>query len=448
MINNDLFPEPKNILWRVSELNKNVRTILEQAFPLLWISGEISNLKRYPSGHWYFLLKDNDAQVRCVMFRHRNLYLDWVPQNGMKVEVQALVTLYETRGEFQLTIEQLRHAGLGALFEAFEQLKSRLRQEGLFDHQHKQTIPPYPRQIGIITSLSTAALQDVLTTLRKRYLSTPIIIYPTAVQGKEAATTIVTSLQTAVQRNECDLLILCRGGGSIEDLWAFNEEIVARAIAACPIPIITGIGHETDFTIADFVADVRAPTPTGAAQLAVPDRQGILHYLESWQHRLQQAVERRIEQRMQSIDLLTHRLIHPGERIRFQSNHLSQLYHRLQHAWNKQLEIYQWQIENFKQRLQSTKPSIGMEESYLQELTIHLQRAMTYRLENLQNQLIQLQQHLIHLDPKAVLARGYSIAYTDRGKVLQDSQQIHTGDNVRIILAKGSATANITKINK
>ncbi|SCX00556.1 Exodeoxyribonuclease VII large subunit [Nitrosomonas eutropha] len=448
MIDNNLFPEPKKIVWRVSELNRHVRVILEQTFPLLWVSGEISNLKRYPSGHWYFSLKDDNAQVRCVMFRHKNMYLDWMPQDGAQVEAQALITLYEARGEFQLTIEQLRRAGLGVLFETFERLKTRLQQEGLFNPEYKQLIPPYPQQIGIITSTNTAALRDVLTTLQRRLPSLPVVIYPAPVQGKEAASAIVTALQIATQRSECDVLILCRGGGSIEDLWAFNEEIVARAIAACPIPIVTGIGHETDFTIADFVADMRAPTPTGAAQLAAPDRQDILHRLQYWQHRLQQAIERNIERRMQTTDLLTHRLIHPGERIRYQLIHLSQLHNRLLHAWSRQLEVCKWRIEAFRRRIQFTKPDINTGKRYQQELAARLQRAMVYRLESLQVQLIRQQQHLAHLDPKAVLERGYSITYTAGGEILQDSQQIHTGDNVQIVFAKGSAKANITETNK
>jgi len=448
MIDNDLFPEPGKVLWRIGELNRNVRAALEQTFPLLWVSGEISNLKRYPSGHWYFSLKDDNAQVKCVMFRHKNMYLDWMPQDGVQVEAQALVTLYEARGEFQLTIEQLRRAGAGALFEAFERLKARLQQEGLFSSVHKLPIPLYPRQIGVITSPHTAALRDVLTTLQQRLPSLPIIIYPAPVQGKGVATAIVTALQIAAQRNECDVLILCRGGGSIEDLWVFNEEIVARAITACPIPIITGIGHETDFTIADFAADVRAPTPTGAAQLATPDRQEILHRLQHWQRRLQQTMGRHIERRMQAIDLLTHRLIHPGEKIRHQLIHLSQLHNRLLRAWERLLEIYTWRIEILKQQMQSVKPAINTKEKHLQESAARLQRAMMYRLKNLQTQLSRHQQHLAHLNPKAVLARGYSIAYTASGEILQGSQQIHIGDNVQLVFAKGSARANITETNK
>ena len=448
MTDHDLFPEPKKILWRVSELNRNTRVILEQTFPLLWISGEISNLKRYPSGHWYFSLKDDSAQVRCVMFRHRNQYLDWIPQEGMQVEAQALVTLYEARGEFQLTVEQLRRAGLGALFEAFAQLKTRLQQEGLFKPEYKRPLPRFPQQIGIITSPNTAALQDVLTTLRLRLPSIPVVIYPAPVQGEGAAAAIATALRTAAARGECDILILCRGGGSIEDLWAFNEEIMARAIAACPIPIVTGIGHETDFTIADFVADVRAPTPTGAAQQASPDKQAILHRLQYWLHRLQQIMERHIERRMQATDLLARRLVHPGERIRHQQMHLLQLHGRLQHAWKRQIEIHIWRITETRRRIYSAKPDIQTSIRHQQELAARLQRAMTHRLENLQLKLSQQQQHLIHLDPKAVLARGYSIAYTDQGDILHDSRQTRAGDNVQLIFASGWAKANITETGK
>jgi len=448
MTSDALFTGPGKILWRVSELNRNTRVLLEQTFPLLWVSGEISNLKRYPSGHWYFSLKDDSAQVRCVMFRHKNMYLDWIPQDGMQVEAQVLVTLYEARGEFQLTVEQLRRTGLGALFEAFERLKSRLQQEGLFDPERKQPLPHFPQQIGIITSPHTAALRDVLTTLQRRIPSIPVVIYPAPVQGEGSSAAIAAALRAAAARSECDVLILCRGGGSIEDLWAFNEEIVARAIAACPIPIVTGIGHETDFTIADFVADMRAPTPTGAAQLVSPDREEMRHRLRSWLHRLQQTMARHIERRMQTTDLLAHRLIHPGERIRHQRMQLVQLRDRLQHACYRQLEIHQWYIGETRRHLQSAQPGIHAGIRHQQELAARLQRAMISRLENMQSRLLQQQQHLHHLDPKAVLARGYSIAYTAGGDILQDSQQVQTGDKVQLILAKGWADAKITGTGK
>lgn len=432
-------------LWRVSELNRNARVILEQAFPLLWVSGEISNLKRYPSGHWYFSLKDEHAQVRCVMFHHKNIQLDWRLLDGMRVEAQALVTLYEARGDFQLTVEQLRRAGLGALFEAFERLKAKFLQEGLFDPIHKQPLPAYPRQIGVVTSPNTAALRDVLITLRRRMPSLPVIIYPTPVQGEGAANNIVAALKIAEQRAECDVLILCRGGGSIEDLWAFNEEVVARAIAACPIPVVTGIGHETDFTIADFVADVRASTPTGAAQLVSPDNQEILQRLQQWQHRLQLAMRRNLERRMQATDLLAHRLVHPGERILHQQTCLRQLCDRLVRAGSRQQDTYQWRIDDLQRRIYTRKPDIAICDEHQRQLATRLQRAMTHQIENLELVLTRLHKHLTHLDPQAVLARGYSIAYTSQGDILHDSQQINTGDAMRVIFARGWAKADVSE---
>ena len=263
------------------------KDLLEQAFPLLWVSGEISNIKCYGSGHWYFSLKDSDAQVRCVMFREKNQYLGWQPQDGMQVEVRALVTLYPARGDFQLNVETIRRVGLGTLFEAFEQLRARLGKEGLFDPGRKKILPLFPEQIGIITSPDGAALHDVLSTLRRRMPSLPVIVYPVPVQGIGASVKIAAAIQKAASRAECDVLILCRGGGSIEDLWAFNEEVVARAIAACSLPIISGVGHETDFTIADFVADIRAPTPTGASQLVCQDREELLRRVEILYCRMQ-----------------------------------------------------------------------------------------------------------------------------------------------------------------
>ena len=295
----------------VSELNQSAKDLLEHTFPLVWISGEISNLKRYNSGHWYFSLKDADAQVRCVMFKYKNRSLAWEPEDGMQVEVRALVTLYEIRGDFQLNVNTIRLAGKGDLFKAFEQLKIKLEKEGLFESIRKKPLPTLPKQIGIITSLSGAALRDVLSTLRHRMPSIPVIIYPTQVQGEDAAPKIVAAIQTAENRNECDVLIICRGGGSIEDLWAFNEEIVARAIDSCHTPIICGIGHETDFTISDFIADIRAPTPTGAAHLACPDSRELIQHIETMHSRMQRIVQGFLESHMQYIDMLSHRLTHP-----------------------------------------------------------------------------------------------------------------------------------------
>lgn len=432
----------------VTELNRSAREILEHALPLLWVCGEISNLKQYHSGHWYFSLKDANAQVRCVMFRHKNQYLNWQPKEGMQVEVQALVTLYEARGEFQLTVESIRRAGLGLLYEAFERLKAKLEQAGLFHPDHKKALPVFPRQVGIITSLNTAALHDVLTTLHRRMPALPVIIYPAPVQGEGAAAKIAAAIQLAMKREECDVLILCRGGGSIEDLWAFNEEIVAHAIHNCSIPIVTGIGHETDFTIADFVADVRAPTPTGAAQIVSPNVQEISNHLRHLSHRMQQGLQRGIERRMQMIDLLTHRLLHPGERILNQMKHLHHLRERLSHAWLRQTEARRWQLNDCDRRLRTSTPNVPLLRRQQTDLALRLRRAINYRIEILQNNLQHQQAHLAHLNPQSVLARGYSITYTADGQILRSWKQIHAGDNIRMVFAEGWAKARVTETGK
>ena len=296
----------------VAELNRLAKELIEVNLPLMWISGEISNFVRAASGHCYFSLKDAQAQVRCVMFRHKLQYQDWKPENGMQVEVRASPSFYEARGEFQLVVETMRQSGLGALYAAFEKLKAKLQAEGLFDEENRQPLPRFPRAIGVVTSLKAAALRDVLTTLRRRMPAIPVVVYPTAVQGEGAGREIAAAIAVADARAECDVLIVCRGGGSIEDLWAFNEEVVARAIHACSLPVISGVGHETDFTIADFVADMRAPTPTAAAQLASPNREELVQDAGHFAQRLRRVAERALERRMQQLDGLARSLVHPG----------------------------------------------------------------------------------------------------------------------------------------
>ena len=386
----------------VSELNRLAKEVLEQSFPLFWVSGEISNLTRAASGHWYFSLKDAGAQVRCVMFRGRNSYLDWTPKEGDKVEARALVTLYEARGDFQLTIEFLQRAGAGALFEAFEKLKAKLQEEGLFDAAFKQKIPTHPKQIGIVTSPDAAALHDVLTTLRRRMPSIPVVIYPTPVQGKGAAGQIAKAIDTAHERNECDVLIICRGGGSMEDLWQFNEELVARAIANCRIPTISGVGHETDFTICDFVADTRAATPTAAAELASPSRESLFNKLTQLGFQLNKTSQDTLRQRAQMLDYLARRLVSPGQQIAQQKQQLAQLAHRLG--------------LNIKQQLQRQ-----------------------------QNNLNQIEQNLHHLNPQAVLTRGYAFAQTKDGKIINSSAQIKAGETINLTFGVGEVEAVVSK---
>ena len=386
----------------VSELNRLARDVLEQSFPLFWVSGEISNLTRAASGHWYFSLKDASAQVSCVMFRGRNSYLDWTPKEGDKVEARALVTLYEARGSFQLTIEFLQRAGAGALFEAFEKLKAKLQQEGLFDAAFKKAIPAHPKQIGVVTSPDAAALHDVLTTLKRRMPNIPVIIYPTPVQGKGAATQIAQAIHSAHERNECDVLIICRGGGSMEDLWQFNEEVVARAIADCPIPTVSGVGHETDFTICDFVADTRAATPTAAAELVSPSRENLLNKLQQRRDQLTRASQYVLQQRSQLLDYLARRLISPTQQLAQQQEKIAQMQRRL-------------------------------------DLSIQQQ------LQRQQKNLVQLAQNLHHLNPQAVLSRGYAFAQNKNGVIITDSAQIKAGDDIQLTLAVGGAEATVTK---
>lgn len=388
----------------VSELNRLARNLLEQSFPLFWVGGEVSNLSRAASGHWYFSLKDAGAQARCVMFKGRNSYLDWAPKEGDKVEARCTVTLYEARGDFQLTVEFLQRAGLGALFEAFEILKAKLQLEGLFDAMFKQSLPTHPQKIGIVTSPDAAALRDVLTTLKRRMPSIPVIIYPTPVQGKGVANLIANAIYQASSRAECDVLIICRGGGSIEDLWQFNEEIVARAIADCRIPTISGIGHETDFTICDFVADIRAATPTAAAELATPSREGLLNNLQQMHQQLGKNMQYLLAQRGQTLDYLARRLISPLQQITQQKTQLSQSAYRLNNA-------------------------------------------IIQQMRNKQQNLLRLSQNLSHLNPQAVLSRGYAFVQDKLGNIINNSEQLTAGEEVSLSFGVGSADATINKTN-
>jgi exodeoxyribonuclease VII large subunit len=379
------------------------------------------------------------------LFSHKHQYLDWQPKDGIQVEVLALVTIYEPRGDFQLNVETMRRAGLGELFEAFEKLKAKLDKAGLFNPAKKKLLPAFPKQVGIITSPGTAALRDVLSTLQRRMPSLPVILYPTLVQGKTAANLIAAAIATANQRAECDVLIVCRGGGSIEDLWAFNEEIVALAIAASTIPVISGIGHETDFTIADFAADVRAPTPTAAAELTSKDHKELSQHLNTLQLRLSRAILHRIENAMQQIDILSHRLIYPGDRIKQQSIHLHHLQDRLMKTCRHQLERKQWKLLEFNQRLATASPNIAQISQQQKELAARFHSAYIRYLEILSVRLQHMQAQLSHLNPQSVLERGYSIAYTAQNTVIRDSKQIHCGDRIQVKFAHGMCEADVTK---
>src|SRR5262245_40030605 len=370
----------------VSALARSVRDLLEHRYPLLWVTGEISNLTIAKSGHAYFVLKDDQAQARCVMFRSRHQLLDWVPRDGMQVEAQVLVSLYEARGEFQLNVEAMRRAGLGARFEAFVRLRDRLEREGLFDPAAKRPLPAFPRAIGVVTSREAAALRDVLTTLARRNPSIAVVVYPVPVQGARAAEEIAAALDRAGRRRDCEVLLLVRGGGSIEDLWTFNEEVVARAVRACPIPVVTGIGHETDFTIADFSADHRAPTPTAAAELVSPERRLLLEAVSALARKIDATARRELERRIVHVDQLARRLVHPGTRLLAQSDLLAQLRLRLGGAAARLLADRQ-----------------------AEHLLARLRAAAHAAFERSAARCARLATSLSHLDPARVLQRGYSM---------------------------------------
>jgi exodeoxyribonuclease VII large subunit len=427
----------------VSELNRRARELVESGFPLLWIAGEISNFTRAASGHCYFSLKDARAQVRCVFFRHKVALLDFQPANGMQVEVRAVPTLYEARGDFQLGVETIRRAGLGLLFEAFERLKKKLENEGVFAVERKRPIPAFPRAIGLVTSPAAAALRDVLTTLRQRMPAIPVVLYPAPVQGEGAADRIAAAIRAASSRAEVDVLVVCRGGGSVEDLWAFNEEAVARAIAECSVPVVTGVGHETDFTIADFAADLRAPTPTGAAAAVTPDRTELAERLSALAGRLSRGFQRALERRMQFVDYLGKRMRHPGERI---ANRLDQVVHlraRLGSVLRHRIEVAFHELGTVGTRLESAKPDLEALEGQRGTFAERLRLAASLYLERRVQILSKLSAHLAHLNPQAVLERGYSIVTTEDGTIVRDSAPLRPGQRVGLAFAKGRAGARI-----
>jgi len=408
----------------VAELNRLARAVLERDFPLLWVAGEVSNLTRAPSGHWYFTLKDADAQVRCAMFRSRAQSVPWRLENGQQVEARALVTLYEARGEFQLNVESLRRAGLGRLYEAFLRLKEKLAAEGLFAEERKRPLPRFPRRLGIVTSPRAAALRDVLAALARRAPNLPCVIYPVLVQGAEAAGQIADAIRVAGERSECDLLLVVRGGGSLEDLWSFNEEIVARAIAASPIPVISGVGHETDVTIADLAADRRAATPTAAAEIASAGWFEAAAEVAQLAAALQTAMRANLERRMQRVDLLARQLVHPAERLARSRQRLDHLASRLAGAGERLAARRRQQLANMRLRLAHARPN----------------------LERYRTRLARLAAGLAALNPQAALARGYALVRAPDGRLVRSHHQLAEGMPLDLRFAEGAAQALVSKI--
>ena len=387
-------------IFSITELNRMVKNALQHNFEIMWIKGEISNFISAASGHWYFSLKDSQAQVRCAMFRGSNNKIDWVPKNGDLIEARVQVGLYEARGEYQLNIEYIQRAGMGALFEKFTQLKNKLQSLGLFDVNSKKSIATHPSSIGVITSPDGAVIKDVISTLRRRNKSVSIIVYPTLVQGEAAPEGIIKAINIANTRNEVDTIILCRGGGSIEDLWAFNSEALAFEIFNSSIPIISAVGHQTDFTISDFVADIRAATPTGAAELISESLEQTVIQIETYKKIMSDIINERLQSLSQKIDILEKRLVSPSEKLLMQLEVTTNLRKRLKFNFEKKLESYK-------------------------------------------NKINSLEQNLFHLNPNSILSRGYSIIFDQNNNIINSSSKVTSDDKINIKFHHGNAQAKI-----
>lgn len=487
-----LAKRPVKDVYAVSRLVREARGVLEGGFPLIWVEGELSNLAMPASGHIYFTLKDEAAQVHCAMFKGRNRQLRFIPENGMQVLMRVRVTLYEGRGEFQLVVEHMEEAGSGALQRAYEALKQRLGQEGLFDEAHKQSLPTIPQRIGVVSSPDGAAVHDILTVLNRRFPDVEVVLYPVAVQGNDSAQQIADAIALAEQRSECDVLIVGRGGGSLEDLWSFNEERVARAIFACSLPIISAVGHEIDFTIADFVADVRAATPSAAAELAVADASELIQRFRHYQQRLsqllshdlqikqrhlkqltqrlpksqstilqqyqrlqlankqlQQAWQYSLIQRQQRLDYWSVRLRHPQSKIDNQRYKLATLTQRLSDGAMQRFSEASRRQSDVQQRLSlcSPLPRLERHQDKSQQLMMRLHQQMSRLLEQKQSHCQQQMRTLTAVSPLQTLERGYSITTQKQNKkVIYDASDVAVDDEISVTLQKGSLNCQIREI--
>jgi exodeoxyribonuclease VII large subunit len=430
----------------VTALNQAVGRALERNFPLTWVAGEISNFTRAASGHWYFTLKDDGAQVRAVMFKGRAQHAGFVPVEGDQVEVRALVTLYAPRGDYQLNVEAVRRSGVGNLYEAYLKLKEKLAAEGLFDASRKRPIPVFARTIGIVTSPQAAALRDILTTLRRRAPYARVILYPAPVQGIGAAEKIACAIDAASERAECDVLLVCRGGGSIEDLWSFNEEAVARAIAGTPMPVIAGVGHETDFTIADFAADLRAPTPTAAAEMAATPQGDWLATIESQALDIARAMQRRLANASQTLDWLSRRLVSPSAAIAHQRLKLHGMQLRLGHATRVPLSQARLALACSQGRLASRLPDTAVHRGRITHQARCMTAFMASQLARQRQRLEALAAQLQLLNPQRTLERGYAIVTDGKGKIVRAPKQLHARELVTLRLAEGSAEVGIASV--
>jgi len=440
-------------VYSVTRVNREVRVLLERGLGVLWVEGELSNFSQPSSGHWYFSLKDRDAQLRCAMFRMKNSLVGFTPRAGAQVLVRGRISVYEARGEYQLIVEHLEEAGIGALRREFERLKAKLAAEGLFALECKRSLPRFPQRIGVITSPSGAALRDILHILARRYPPARVLIYPAAVQGAAAVPALVAALQTASARAECEVLILARGGGSLEDLWAFNDERVARAIRACRLPVVSGVGHEIDFTIADLAADARAPTPSGAAELVVPDRNACLELLARTALRLDAGMRRELRANGARFEGTERRLqlAHPGVRLQQQMQRLDDLAQRLSGAARAGLHRDQMRVAQSITRLVRRSPDRVVREyrARHQGVEARLDHAAKECLSRAQHRLALAQRALNTVSPLATLTRGFAIVTRAAGgALLTDAAAVPAGEEIEARLARGSLRARVTARNQ
>ena len=445
--------EPVRDVYSVTRVNREVRVLLERGLGVLWVEGELSNFSQPSSGHWYFSLKDRDAQLRCAMFRMKNSLVGFTPRAGAQVLVRGRISVYEARGEYQLIVEHLEEAGIGALQREFERLKAKLAAEGLFALECKRSLPRFPQRIGVITSPSGAALRDILHILARRYPPARVLIYPAAVQGAAAVPALVAALQTASARAECEVLILARGGGSLEDLWAFNDERVARAIRACRLPVVSGVGHEIDFTIADLAADARAPTPSGAAELVVPDRNACLELLARTALRLDAGMRRELRANGARFEGTERRLqlAHPGVRLQQQMQRLDDLAQRLSGAARAGLHRDQMRVAQSITRLVRRSPDRVVREyrARHQGVEARLDHAAKECLSRAQHRLALAQRALNTVSPLATLTRGFAIVTRAAGgALLTDAAAVPAGEEIEARLARGSLRARVTARNQ
>ncbi len=440
-------------IYTVHQLNREVKQLLQANFPLMWVEGELSNVARPASGHIYFSLKDEHAQVRCAMFRNANRALPFKPEDGMHVLVRARVGVYEPRGEYQLTVEHMEEAGVGILQRKFEELKRKLSQEGLFDSDCKQALPAYPQTVSIVTSATGAAIRDILSVLKRRYPALKIQIYAVAVQGEGSAQAIVDAIKAINQQAQSDVIIVSRGGGSIEDLWSFNEEVVARAIFDSDIPVVSGVGHEVDFTIADFVADLRAPTPSAAAELITPNQAELFETFAQYENTLRYLMRDVLSNVQQAVDWITQRLefLHPKQTIKRKQDQLLELKRRaisaVELSFSKQTNALD--KLSFRLKNQSPQSQVAQARLHLQQLHKQMHSSIESNMQQHRNTLLSLSRTLDAVSPLATLGRGYAIAAIQPdGQILHDATQVSANDKISVTLSKGRISANVEDIHE